>query len=308
MNNQHSFDEKRFEESVREFFSVRRAPFWISIGVGAVSLLGGVLSFLEYRKRNIKQRVFSFDRQIRSLQIGSGIDLSLSFGTEQQLIVEAPRRDLDGVICQLRGSRLSIRLLPYLMERAAKRKVSVKLQVEALSSITMGTGSVICADGVNRVKEFSLEQMGTGSRTLGLNVEALRTKVLLTGNFYTDLALQGGALCLSMLGEGTADLTLRKVESVECNMGGKCMVNMEGAVQYLAYRASGHTKMQAYALKLAKCKMNLSECAHAEVACEEVETSNVGDEAKLFLMGKVSGKQNIDLKDNAELVFSERML
>ena len=108
MERKYPFDEKRFEESAKRFFSAKRAPLWIAVGVGIASIVGGVAAVVGHKRKAKQQRTLSFDREIRGLEVGNGIEMSLSFGAQQRLTIEATERDMKGLMCDMKDNRLRI--------------------------------------------------------------------------------------------------------------------------------------------------------------------------------------------------------
>ena len=303
MERKYPFDEKRFEESAKRFFSAKRAPLWIAVGVGIASIVGGVAAVVGHKRKAKQQRTLSFDREIRGLEVGNGIEMSLSFGAQQRLTIEATERDMKGLMCDMKDNRLRIYLLPEMLEKRKKCSISVSLALDKLTSLIVGGEAVIYADGINQTKEFTIEQMG--SHVMGLTVEAERIKALLTGAFYAGIALNGGGASFAMLGDGTADLTFNETQSTDCRMAGKCTVCLTGSAKKFVLQASGATELNASDLMLDKANIHLTEKATAEIYCHEMERSVIQDEAKLTLRGVERGRRNVSLRDDAELVFAE---
>lgn len=302
---QYPLQNRIYEEAFKRFFSPGKAPFWVAIGVGVSALAGGIAAMLVDRhKRQQKpvSKTISPPSDISAIEVGSGFYIRLSFGAKQSLTITTHKRMKDRVMCDMRGGRLRLYIVPD-MKRSRSYPVEVVLLVESLSAISLGANSSIVADGTNVVDEFNLKQHSAD--LTGLNIEAEHSTIKMTGCFVGDIAFSKGALSVSMMGNGFAILNV-DAASVDTRLAGECVCLINGAASNFNCHASGYCDVQAKGFVPEKASISLVESASCEIYRAEAVDLSLSDHSRLILNTSPCNKGRVSVRDNAELLYVER--
>lgn len=142
----------------------------------------------------------------------SGIDIYLTEGSENKVVVEADENLLDIIETRVENGKLRIRTADHTNIGRAKSK-KVHVTYVSLNSIEASSGSDIIANSV--VKSESLE-LDTSSGA-DLELEILAKEVYAETSSGSDMVLTGKATSLRAKASSGSDLNAKELMVIDCN-------------------------------------------------------------------------------------------
>lgn len=173
------------------------------------------------------------------LNVSSGIDVYLTQGNSERLVLEAKNIDEDQVITEVKNGMLKL----YIEQKGfsswnfgRNRYVKAYLTFKQLTDLQASGGSDVFGQGTLSFNDLNLD--ASGGSDVKLTLKANKLNVEASGG--ADAVLQGSARTLNANGSGGSDLDARKltVEVCHANSSGGSDVYVN-ASQELSMQASG---------------------------------------------------------------------
>jgi len=190
----------------------------------------------------------------KGLEVEDGIDVILSQGSSQSLIVEADDNLLEILKTEVSGGILKI----YLEKNVwGSKSLKAYVTVTELSSLSVSGGGDVSSEGVIEVSDLKVnisgggdlefdtkgnivktEVSGGGDVEMGAEVKSMFVKI--SGGGDLELALKGGELEGTISGGGDAEISLEnKLASFAMDISGGGDLEMEGSSEKIKVDISG---------------------------------------------------------------------
>jgi hypothetical protein len=167
--------------------TTRNFLFALIIGIFCTSLVSCNFNFSSQPCNNKEPK-----KEVRNLGAFSEIDLStaadikLSQGTPQKFEIEGPTCDLENIVTNVNGSKLSIEN-EHNLKWGNRNKVVIYITVQDINSLSIsGSGSIIAQTPVNTT-DLRLNISGSGSIVIS-NLKAINTRSSIAGSGSIELA------------------------------------------------------------------------------------------------------------------------
>jgi hypothetical protein len=230
-------------------------------------------------------KVIKKERDLNSfvaVAVQDGLDLELTQGDENSMIIEADENIIDNIIAEVNEGILKIYCKPHIM-KAKKRKIY--LTFKELNGIKASGGSDVYAGSTITSDKFEVVLSG------GSDLDKL---ILKTGNFKGDIG--GGSdaviafesvqdVIFEVTGGSDVELSNVSGETFELRLGGGSDAIINGNVNRSIIRASGGSDIDAYGFTVNDCEVYLSGASEASISVNSTLDLTLGGASNFYCKG-----------------------